>query len=82
MFPIIFEGIVGRDAREGSSPSFFNIDEATCVKRHCLLLIGNRKMGIRALSVVLEITLLTSLYSFPEQALNILLSSHPIMLKL
>ncbi|KAF8632154.1 hypothetical protein AX17_004896 [Amanita inopinata Kibby_2008] len=47
-FPIIFHGIVGRDQREDSSPSFFNIDEATLVKKYCLGLMSNRKKGIRA----------------------------------
>lgn len=32
-FPIIFEGVKGKDVREGSSPSFFNPEEAvTAVK--------------------------------------------------
>jgi helicase MOV-10 len=35
-FPLIFHGIVGKDQREGSSPSFFNIEEATQVKKYCM----------------------------------------------
>ncbi|KAJ3561909.1 hypothetical protein NP233_g9903 [Leucocoprinus birnbaumii] len=31
-FPIVFHAIFGKDDREASSPSFFNIDEATQVK--------------------------------------------------
>ncbi|KAK0191959.1 P-loop containing nucleoside triphosphate hydrolase protein [Armillaria mellea] len=45
-FPIIFHAVVGRDQREKSSPSFFNIDEATIVKNYCLKLVA--KKGIRA----------------------------------
>jgi helicase MOV-10 len=31
-FPVIFHAITGKDLREASSPSFFNIDEVTQVK--------------------------------------------------
>lgn len=37
-FPIIFHGIVGKDDREASSPSFFNIDEILEVKSYVKLL--------------------------------------------
>ncbi|KXN80947.1 Putative helicase mov-10-B.1 [Leucoagaricus sp. SymC.cos] len=47
-FPIIFHGVIGKDAQEKSSPSFFNADEAILVKKYCESLIGNRKKGIRA----------------------------------
>ncbi|KIK54982.1 hypothetical protein GYMLUDRAFT_249004 [Collybiopsis luxurians FD-317 M1] len=47
-FPLIFHGIVGKDQREASSPSFFNIEEATLVKRYCLSLVSERKNGARA----------------------------------
>ncbi|TFK41414.1 P-loop containing nucleoside triphosphate hydrolase protein [Crucibulum laeve] len=47
-FPIIFHSINGKDQRESSSPSFFNIDEATQVKKYCLSLVNDRKNGIRA----------------------------------
>lgn len=46
-FPIIFHGVIGKDEREKSSPSFFNIDEASLVRQYCGTLIGNRKNGIR-----------------------------------
>ena len=46
-FPIIFHGVIGKDEREKSSPSFFNIDEASLVRQYCETLIGNRKNGIR-----------------------------------
>ncbi|KAG7441339.1 RNA helicase [Guyanagaster necrorhizus] len=45
-FPIIFHAVVGRDQREKSSPSYFNIDEATLVKKYCLRLV--EKKGTRA----------------------------------
>ena len=45
-FPIIFHGIIGKDEREASSPSFFNIDEATQVKKYVISLLGNRKNRI------------------------------------
>jgi helicase MOV-10 len=37
-FPVIFHGIVGKDDREASSPSFFNIDEILEVKSYVKLL--------------------------------------------
>ncbi|KAJ7669415.1 RNA helicase [Mycena polygramma] len=46
-FPLIFHGILGKDDREGSSPSFFNIGEATVVKKYVASLIGDRKLRIR-----------------------------------
>ena len=33
--------------QEASSPSFFNIDEATLVKKYCIRLLDDRKLGIR-----------------------------------
>jgi len=42
-FPIIFHGIIGKDEKEASSPSFFNIDEASQVKKYVVSLLGNRK---------------------------------------
>ena len=45
-FPLIFHGIVGKDLREASSPSFFNIEEASAVKKYCMDLLGNRKLRL------------------------------------
>ncbi|KAK0452060.1 P-loop containing nucleoside triphosphate hydrolase protein [Desarmillaria tabescens] len=45
-FPIVFHSVVGRDQREESSPSFFNISEATLVKSYCTSLMA--KKGTRA----------------------------------
>lgn len=45
-FPLIFHGIVGKDEREERSPSFFNVDEITLVKKYCVSLIGDKKNGI------------------------------------
>ncbi|KAF8906751.1 RNA helicase [Gymnopilus junonius] len=47
-FPLLFHAIIGKDDREKSSPSFFNIDEATQVKKYCISLTGNRKNQIKA----------------------------------
>ncbi|ESK92561.1 rna helicase [Moniliophthora roreri MCA 2997] len=46
-FPLIFHGIVGKDQREESSPSFFNIDEATQVKKYCMGLFADRRNTIK-----------------------------------
>jgi helicase MOV-10 len=46
-FPIIFHGIIGKDEKEASSPSFFNIDEASQVKKYVVSLLGNRKNRIK-----------------------------------
>lgn len=45
-FPIIFHSISGKDLREASSPSFFNIDEATQVKAYVQALREDRKVRI------------------------------------
>ena len=42
-FPIVFHSVSGRDTREASSPSFFNIDEASQVKEYVRLLRSDRK---------------------------------------
>jgi len=34
-FPIVFHGVIGKDEREVSYPSFFNVDEASLVKEYC-----------------------------------------------
>jgi helicase MOV-10 len=51
-FPVIFHGIAGKDEREETSPSFFNIDEATIVKKYCMNLIQNRRPRVRELGPV------------------------------
>jgi helicase MOV-10 len=53
-FPLIFHGILGKDDREGSSPSFFNIGEATLVKKYVASLVGNRKLRIRECSIFIS----------------------------
>lgn len=45
-FPIIFHAISGQDDREASSPSFFNIDEATQVKKYVQALRADRQIHI------------------------------------
>ncbi|XP_075415581.1 helicase MOV-10 [Tenrec ecaudatus] len=39
-FPIIFHGIMGKDEREGNSPSFFNPEEAATVTNYLKLLLA------------------------------------------
>lgn len=51
-FPLIFHGIIGKDQREASSPSFFNIEEATLVKKYCLSLVSERKSTTRTYGVL------------------------------
>ncbi|XP_043932875.1 helicase MOV-10 isoform X2 [Protopterus annectens] len=50
-FPIIFYGVLGEDAREGNSPSFFNTEEIDVVIQYLkLLLLAQGKKGISKLS--------------------------------
>jgi hypothetical protein len=53
-FPIIFHALTGQDAREASSPSFFNILEAQQVKRYVEQLRFDRRgrIGMFAKSAV------------------------------
>jgi|ERR1700722_8270190 len=41
-FPIVFHAICGKDDREASSPSFFNVDEASQVKAYVQTLKADR----------------------------------------
>ena len=45
-FPIVFHAITGKDDREASSPSFFNIDEVTLVKDYVQQLRADRKFRV------------------------------------
>ena len=45
-FPIVFHALSGKDDREASSPSFFNIDEATKVKTYVEALRANRTIRL------------------------------------
>lgn len=47
-FPIIFEGITGRDMREEKSPSFFNPEEAAKVVEYVKDLTTTRGIIVRA----------------------------------
>lgn len=42
-FPIVFHAVKGKDQREQFSPSFFNINEATIVKKYVAGLLSDRK---------------------------------------
>ncbi|KAF9457919.1 P-loop containing nucleoside triphosphate hydrolase protein [Collybia nuda] len=45
-FPIVFHGISGKDDREASSPSFFNIDEVSQVKAYVQALRSDRRFRL------------------------------------
>ncbi|KAI0691003.1 P-loop containing nucleoside triphosphate hydrolase protein [Cerioporus squamosus] len=47
-FPVVFHAVSGQDEREASSPSYFNIDEASQVKAYCQALLEDRSHPIRA----------------------------------
>jgi len=44
--PIIFHAMQGKDEREASSPSFFNVQEATEVKAYIQALKQERSLGL------------------------------------
>ena len=44
-FPVVFHAISGRNDREASSPSYFNIDEAIQIKAYVVSLL--RERGVR-----------------------------------
>ncbi|KAJ3929858.1 MAG: RNA helicase [Lentinula lateritia] len=71
-FPLIFHGIIGKDQREASSPSFFNIEEASQVKKYCINLISDRKNGIRAE----HIAVITPYHAQRIKILNLLSRDH------
>lgn len=62
-FPVLFHSIVGKDEQEESSPSFFNIDEATRVKKYCLELMDDRRLRLsEPNSIVVTVYTLTELH--------------------
>ena len=56
-FPVLFHGIMGKDDRDASSPSFFNIDEVIEVKGYVTLLKENYRIGSSS-GVSIELRLL------------------------
>lgn len=46
-FPLIFHGVQGRDCREGSSPSWFNADEASVVISYVANLLEDSNIFVR-----------------------------------
>jgi helicase MOV-10 len=46
-FPVIFHGIRGNQERTKSSPSYFNVLEASIIRDYCLKLVSDpeRKIG-------------------------------------
>ena len=66
-FPVLFHGIIGRDEREASSPSFFNIDEASRVKKYCLELMDDRRLRLsKMIRIILILQVLRLLMPEPE----------------
>lgn len=47
-FPLIFHGVVGKDQREGNSPSWFNIDEIAVVMDYVKALLQTRTNRVLA----------------------------------
>ncbi|EIN09073.1 P-loop containing nucleoside triphosphate hydrolase protein [Punctularia strigosozonata HHB-11173 SS5] len=45
-FPVIFHSIIGKDDRESTSPSYFNIDEISQVKAYVQDLLGNAEFPV------------------------------------
>lgn len=43
----MFHSIVGRDLREATSPSFFNIDEVSQVRNYVTALKADRRLQLR-----------------------------------
>ena len=46
-FPLIFHGVQGKDCREGSSPSWFNADEASVVITYVANLLEDSNIFVR-----------------------------------
>jgi helicase MOV-10 len=46
-FPIIFDSVEGKNEREGSSPSWFNIEEVSSVISYVELLVKSSKPAVR-----------------------------------
>ncbi|KAF9648689.1 P-loop containing nucleoside triphosphate hydrolase protein [Thelephora ganbajun] len=51
-FPILFHGIVGKDDREASSPSFFNIEEVTEIKDYVMRLKRNYRITDHEIGII------------------------------
>ncbi|KAF8586065.1 P-loop containing nucleoside triphosphate hydrolase protein, partial [Ramaria rubella] len=45
-FPVIFRSLSGKDDRESNSPSFFNIEEVSVIKRYITALKGDRRLRL------------------------------------
>lgn len=46
-FPVVFHAICGQDMREENSPSFFNVDEASLVKRYVDSLRTDQRLRLK-----------------------------------
>ncbi len=56
-YPVVFHAISGRNEREASSPSYFNIDEAIQVKAYVAALLQDKRHPVRkSLSCMSRVT--------------------------
>lgn len=62
-FPIVFHAVSGKDDREASSPSFFNIDEVLVVKNYVQKLKEDRKFRTSKSYSDLRVLVLTCKHS-------------------
>jgi helicase MOV-10 len=66
-FPVVFHAVYGKDDREASSPSFFNIEEILQVKYYVQKLKRDRRFITGKYSLLRKISSLTSdFYFFPS----------------
>lgn len=45
-FPVVFHSLIGKDLREASSPSFFNVEEASLVKKYIQDLKADQRLRL------------------------------------
>jgi len=45
-FPVVFHGVRGNEERAGSSPSYFNVLEASIIRNHCAKLVRGPEQKI------------------------------------
>jgi helicase MOV-10 len=81
-FPIIFHAVQGRDDREASSPSFFNIDEVLQVSDYVKLLRNDRHIRISAFLASRFVTILILKTTSADHDIGIVAPYHAQVLKI
>ncbi|KAK2465578.1 hypothetical protein APHAL10511_002470 [Amanita phalloides] len=76
-FPIIFHAIFGKDEREASSPSYFNVDEVTQVKQY----VRNLRSDNRYPTTEDDIGIITPYYAQSRKIKKALLKIHAAGIK-